>query len=309
MKAVAVGDITIDQSYILDEFVREDFKHAPSKVVYSVGGPSAIAALFLSRMGIDTTLYGNIGRDAYGKRAKMTLVREKVKVIENIQKRTKVHTYLINTASGTRTGIKSPIEYRKPVRISYRDASSDLFIFDRNSFRAFMYVVKHRKKNSILIVDTSVEISHKAFRMLRHSTHPVISIEAVKQFDAKSNWMFNASAIRRIVEKDLVITAGGSGSYICREKEILHIPAYSVNAVDTLGAGDVFRGAFAYALLRGLDMERACRFANFASAMHCTKFGNSSALPSCDDLNKALKNGILDKIRSRVLERNLELNS
>ncbi len=302
-KVVAIGDITIDQSYILDGFVQEDFKHSSSGVVHSVGGPSAIAALFLSRMRIKTVLYGSLGRDLYGKKAKNVLEKSGVTLIENIQRKTKLNTYIINKSNSSRTGIKSSVVYKKPARISHKDVkTADAFIFDRNNYSAFLYTAKKRNKKSIVVVDTSVEISDKAMDMLKKSTHPVISIEAVKRFDERQDWTENGRMLYDILDKDFVVTAGKYGSYVFSRKEIRHIQALkSVRAVDTLGAGDVFRGAFVYAYLAGLDIDGMCKFANFASALHCSKFGNSTALPEFDVLDKYMKNNVLDSLKVKVL--------
>ena len=50
-------------------------------------------------------------------------------------------------------------------------------------------------------------------------------------------------------------------------------PGFEVDAVDTTGSGDVFRGAFIYALIQDWEIERALRFANAAAALACTGLG------------------------------------
>lgn len=50
-------------------------------------------------------------------------------------------------------------------------------------------------------------------------------------------------------------------------------PACVVNCVDTAGAGDVFHGAFCYAVLQGLPMEEALDFSNAMAALNCTALG------------------------------------
>jgi sugar/nucleoside kinase (ribokinase family) len=56
-------------------------------------------------------------------------------------------------------------------------------------------------------------------------------------------------------------------------------PAPVVKAIDTTGAGDVFRGAFIYALLRGDAPGDILRFANAAAAVSCTKEGAIASVP------------------------------
>src|SRR5262249_59119629 len=56
-------------------------------------------------------------------------------------------------------------------------------------------------------------------------------------------------------------------------------PVFAVEAIDTLGAGDVFHGAFALALADGSDVGTALRFAAAAAGLKCTRLGGSMAAP------------------------------
>ena len=68
-----------------------------------------------------------------------------------------------------------------------------------------------------------------------------------------------------------------------------HEPAFTVDAVDTTGAGDVFRGAFIYALLRGDSPQAMLRFANAAAAVSCTRAGAMDAVPNLEDVRGMLE--------------------
>lgn len=54
-------------------------------------------------------------------------------------------------------------------------------------------------------------------------------------------------------------------------------PAFPVEAVDTLGAGDVFHGAFTLRLAEGGGVREALRFAAAAAALKCTRHGGGQA--------------------------------
>jgi len=58
------------------------------------------------------------------------------------------------------------------------------------------------------------------------------------------------------------------------------MPAYRVDVVDTLGAGDVFHGAYALALAEGRAVADAARFANAAAAIKCTRASGRRGIPS-----------------------------
>ena len=57
-------------------------------------------------------------------------------------------------------------------------------------------------------------------------------------------------------------------------------PVFAVAAVDTLGAGDVFHGAFTLALAEGRDLAGAMRFAAAAAGLKCTRVGGSAGAPT-----------------------------
>jgi len=69
------------------------------------------------------------------------------------------------------------------------------------------------------------------------------------------------------------ITCGGDGA-LCFDGEALHrIPVHAVEAVDSNGAGDMFAGAFLYALTRGEDVPTAGRFASYAAGVVVSQWG------------------------------------
>src|SRR5207248_2808670 len=57
------------------------------------------------------------------------------------------------------------------------------------------------------------------------------------------------------------------------------LPVFAIAAVDTLGAGDIFHGAFALALAEGSSPLAAMRFAAASAALKCTRFGGISGAP------------------------------
>ena len=83
-----------------------------------------------------------------------------------------------------------------------------------------------------------------------------------------------------------VITRGERGAIASCNGTILEQPAIPVRAVDTTGAGDVFRGAFAWALVRGASARRALALAATAGALACRGAGAQGSLPTVAELQK-----------------------
>jgi sugar/nucleoside kinase (ribokinase family) len=63
------------------------------------------------------------------------------------------------------------------------------------------------------------------------------------------------------------------------DRAIREMAVFPITAVDTLGAGDVFHGAFALALAEGRGIAGAMRFAAASAGLKCTRFGGSTVAP------------------------------
>lgn len=84
------------------------------------------------------------------------------------------------------------------------------------------------------------------------------------------------------------VTAGADGVYTCSGGVLAHQPAYRVPVVDTLGAGDVWHGAFALALAEGRDEPTAVRFAQAAAALKVTRGGGRAGAPARAEVEQFL---------------------
>lgn len=73
--------------------------------------------------------------------------------------------------------------------------------------------------------------------------------------------------------KTFAITCGADGALIFDGKDLLTIAAHPVTAIDTNGAGDMFAGAFLYAITHGYSYQQAGEFASLASAKVVEQFG------------------------------------
>ncbi len=78
----------------------------------------------------------------------------------------------------------------------------------------------------------------------------------------------------------ICVTLGARGALLLAEGRLHRVAGWSIDAVDTTGAGDVFRGAFIAALLAGQAPPDILRFANAAAAVSCTRRGAVGGVPS-----------------------------
>ncbi len=77
----------------------------------------------------------------------------------------------------------------------------------------------------------------------------------------------------KAIARTFVITRGGEGALAFDGRTLATIPPHKVQAVDTNGAGDMFAGAFLYAITRGEDFPTAGRFASLAAGKVVASYG------------------------------------
>jgi sulfofructose kinase len=92
----------------------------------------------------------------------------------------------------------------------------------------------------------------------------------------------SAEALWSSRRRTIIVTCGAEGCWRVGPEEggrAVHQPAFSVEAVDTTGCGDVFHGAYASALARGLELPERIRFASAAAALKATRRGGQAGIP------------------------------
>jgi ribokinase len=84
--------------------------------------------------------------------------------------------------------------------------------------------------------------------------------------------------------RQVVMTLGEKGAVIVTASSCVHVPAITVSAVDTTGAGDAFNAGLATALAWGTSLEDAVRFAVVTGGLAVTKEGVIPSLPNRDEV-------------------------
>lgn len=99
----------------------------------------------------------------------------------------------------------------------------------------------------------------------------------------------------------VIVTDGANGVVMVDDGEVRHFPAFAITAVDTLGAGDVWHGAFALALAEKMgnvgtvidisaqNIEEAIRFSSAAAAIKCGRSGGRNGAPSRKEVANFMK--------------------
>jgi sulfofructose kinase len=125
--------------------------------------------------------------------------------------------------------------------------------------------------------------------LLRAATHVAFSSDALADLTGIGDAETALGEVARGLQGWCCVTAGGDGVYSCWKGEIRHDPAFDVPVVDTLGAGDVWHGAFALALAEGRPETEAVRFASAAAALKVQRSGGRAGVPLRAELDTFLE--------------------
>jgi sugar/nucleoside kinase (ribokinase family) len=124
--------------------------------------------------------------------------------------------------------------------------------------------------------------------LLSLGTHVIASAEALRATTGCSEFGPGLACLAAHCSGFLAVTDGPNGIYWRDGERLRHLPAFTVQVIDTLGAGDVFHGAFTLALTQGRSMNEALRFASAAAALKCTRFGGGAGAPTREEVEAFL---------------------
>ena len=119
-------------------------------------------------------------------------------------------------------------------------------------------------------------------------THIIFSAPALASTSGEDDPASGLMFVRARTDAWLAVTLGGDGVIWLGDDDIRAAPAFDVKVADTLGAGDVFHGAFALALAEHRPIEDVIRRASATAALKCTRFGGRSGIPSAEDVEEFL---------------------
>ncbi len=121
------------------------------------------------------------------------------------------------------------------------------------------------------------------------ASHVAFSAQGLRDFTGEHDLHAGLSAASKRTDAWICVTDGEAGVTWLEKGAFATFPAFAVKAVDTLGAGDVWHGAFALGLGEGQTEREAIRFASAVAAIKCTRFGGRSGVPYRKETEAFLK--------------------
>jgi len=108
------------------------------------------------------------------------------------------------------------------------------------------------------------------------------------------NYVANCREIGKMGPEVAIVTLGSRGCAGFYRGKPVELPAFKVDVTDTCGAGDVYHGAFIYAMMQGWEGDHVARFASAVSAIKCTRLGGRAGIPSGAVAQRFIDTGAID---------------
>ena len=298
-RILCIGMPVRDLTFRIEELPERGFKVNASHFEEICGGNALNAAIGIVRLGGRASICGPLG-DA--RETSSRYIFDKL-AHEGIDTRHIVHMPgLVTPISNIMidpSGERTIVTFRDPElwKVHLPDADELLeechAILTENRCAEFCtdLCAEARRRGIPVIVDVDRTMSMRE-GLLTASSHLVFSSEALQSTAGITDDGEALKKIAKLTPSFLAGTRGALGTlWLDEQQNLQQTPAFPVHTVDTLGAGDVFHGAFALAITERQDTRSALRFASAAAALKCTRFGGAFAAPQRAEVEALLSHG------------------
>lgn len=292
MKAICIGQAAYDITLPMDHFPIENKKSRSQDRVECSGGSACNCAYLLAKWGIDTYFAGVVGDDYYGNKIKNELEKIGIntKYLEMDKASDTTSSYIItDTTTGSRTIITHrPKELKlEPKNI---DEKFDVILLDGYE-REFANEVIEKNPNAIKIIDAG-SLKEATIELAKKMDYVVCSKDFAEDytnikvdFNDLSSLVLIYNRLKKDFKNHLVITLEDKGCFVY-DNGYKIVPTLKMKAKDTTGAGDIFHGAFTYAIANGFDMIKTLKYANISGALSVTKIGGQYSIPTLSEVER-----------------------
>jgi len=305
---VIMGEIIVDIIHYLPRLPREEDTWHESvraeKVAICPGGAGAYCAQALARLGAKCGIMGKVGNDALGQLLIDSLRQEGVNT-----------TGIKIWDKGTPTASILVLRHQRKISLGGGGNWPDLTLSDVNldsisSYRLFHFggyylypkmwgeptvmLMKYAKEKGLLTsldtqMDRTGQYAGELDRVLRHT-----DILFADEFEAKS--VAKEDSAEKAAQKLLSygpsiigIKLGMDGCLVATRNETIRIPAFKVEVVDTIGAGDAWDAGFILGELNNWDLRESAEFANATAAFSVMGPGGSEGVSGRREIENFLK--------------------
>jgi sulfofructose kinase len=290
---VGLGENSIDYVYRLPSLPVSATKLRIARHEVLPGGQVATTLATCAALGLTTSYVGAFGDDENGTRVRQELdargVDTRAAIVRAAPNRYAV--ILVDDTHGERV-----VLWDRDERLNFtRDAlpvdlirSARVLHVDNVDEEGAIEAARIAHEAQVPVTCDIDHVTSRTDQLLDLVTIPIFSERVPSELTGQADPEGALRALRRRHDGWLVVTQGDRGSMLLAGGHLHRAPVFPVTSIDTTGAGDVFRGAFVCAWLRGDGPADILRFANAAAAISCTRHGALGGVPSLEEIDRLL---------------------
>jgi ribokinase len=264
------------------------------------GGKGANQAVAAARLGASVRMVGQVGQDPFGDELVAGLERERVDTtgVRRVSTGTGVALIVVDESgqnfivwvpganAAWEKGAMADVELWAarcrllvlPLEVPRDVAQRAIRAAKKAGARVILNPAPHREGDEACFGNVDVLVPNEVEAALFAGVGP----------GERQDWAVVAQRLRSLGPRAVVITLGSEGALVVGEEGTHRVPTFRVEVADTTAAGDAFVAGLAVAILRGMPLLEAVRFANAAGAIAVTRAGAQPSLPRTPEVEELL---------------------
>ncbi len=294
---LGLGCTAVDEILYVPSYPPADAKVEVRQRERHCGGLAATALVAAARLGARTAFAGTMGSDADSQFVLHTFEREGVNTRHVVRKHGAgpVRSVIVVDEARRTRNIFYDTKYALGAHPTLPEKaviqSARVLLVDRFGIPGMIRAARIAREAGVPVV-ADFESSHlpRFGELLTLVDHLIVSEGFARKLTGTRTPASAAKKLWHSGRAAVVITCGAAGCWYLKADiaEAKHLPAFRVEAVDTTGCGDVFHGAYAESLARGVPLIERLRWASAAAALKATRHGGQAGIPSAGQVKRLI---------------------
>lgn len=274
-RIVCVGNLVQDEVFHVASIPSSGIKTGVLGYRERYGGPAATAAVAICALGGTASYWGRVGADAAGDKALGLLAGYGVgcQDVARIQSGRTNRAIVMVDDRGERAIISD--RYSLPANpdvlpTALPEDTAIVLVDSRWPAGAEAALDLARGAGIVTVLDADGGVPEETARLVAKTDHVIFSSEGLRDFAGDGAPEALLARLSPAPNQVFAVTVGAAGSFWLLNGDVVTVPAFPVDVVDTTGCGDVFHGAYALGLCEGRALRDAAGFATAVAALKAT---------------------------------------
>jgi len=293
---VGVGCNSVDFVNLLPASPQPHGPNAKMRIhrqVVSCGGQMTTAMVACAKLGLKAKYVGVTGTDENGRRIRSAMAGYDVDMTDSVIRDApnRFAVIMVDESTGERIVLWDRDER---LRLKPRELSAEIFgsarllHVDDEDQETAIDAARLGRTAGVPITSDIDRLTDRTEELVEAVTIPIFAEHVPLALTGRNDPESALRALRTRHDGLLCVTLGAHGALALDGDRAIYAPGYQITAVDTTGAGDVFRGGFIYGLLKRWPTAQILQFANAAAAVSCTRLGALTGVPDLSDVEALL---------------------